>query len=145
MFLFRLEVQEFLYIFQSIQLFVVHTWDLGATISQLLTSISNHKICWLKEEQNLYTFGGNLAKASRQLGKSQLPGLRYHGRHPLSLLPNYRAFNFHFDVACGKHFCQSDVFRIFSFSGAATEKPSKSDLHVNFPARLDFLAAAVRS
>lgn len=24
-------------------------------------------------------------------------------RHPLSLLPNYRAFNFNFDVACGKH------------------------------------------
>lgn len=24
-------------------------------------------------------------------------------RHPLSLLPNYRAFHFNFDVACGKH------------------------------------------
>jgi len=40
-----------------------------------------------------------------------------------------------------------DVLGIFSFNGEARapEKPTKSDLHVNFPARLDFLAAAVRS
>jgi len=91
----------------------MQAWNLGAAASQLLTSISNHKICWLKEEQNLYTFGGNLAKArAKSTGPVRQPSIPW-GRHPLSLLPNYRAFNFHFDVACGKRFCQSMCWAFF--------------------------------